>query len=91
MNLKVNVFTYNGMFVSLEGNKFTDYTAEFIEWTEDPGITKCICSDGKERLIPSICLWAEDGGRPELPEQDTKKAREVVKKSGFYIGKPSKS
>lgn len=47
-------FEYDGFGVSgKEG--FAPYLIEsFIEWTNDPGIAKFKCSDGKERYIP-VC------------------------------------
>lgn len=53
--MKVLCFTYNGFYGSLTGG-YARYTAEFLTWTEDPGITRCKCSDGKERLIPTFAL-----------------------------------
>ncbi len=52
---KVEKFSYNGFAVQGFGTE-TDYTAEFVSWTQDPGIALCRCSDGKEREIPSCCL-----------------------------------
>lgn len=64
----VKNFMYNGLFVQgLSG--YAGYTATFKEWTEDPGIAVCKCSDGKERLIPSCCL---DGFKEDAyPKQNT--------------------
>lgn len=52
---QVSKFTYNGFFVNFHEG-LADYTATFKNWTTDPGIANCNCSDGKERLIPSCCL-----------------------------------
>lgn len=82
MAYKVEKFEYNGFCVKAPKggwNQIADYTAEFIEWTNDPGVAKCTCSDGKERLIPSCCLKNDD----TLPEQTyTKKV---------LFGQPSES
>ena len=52
MKYQVIKFKYNGFGVTfLTG--YATYTAEFKQWTNDPGIALCTCSDGKERLIPS--------------------------------------
>jgi hypothetical protein len=51
----VEPFIYNGFSVQ-SSKKPVNYTAKFINWTQDPGIVVCECSDGKERLIPSCCL-----------------------------------
>jgi len=51
----VENFVYNGIFViPKKGN--APYTAEFRNWTNDPGVAVCMCSDGKARLIPSCQL-----------------------------------
>ena len=66
---KVEKFNYNGfaVFAPKGGwNQFEKYTARFKEWTNDPGIAICVCSDGIERKIPSCCLHGEN--RP--PKQD---------------------
>lgn len=65
---KVIVFVYNGFFVDHpRGDKvIADYTAEFVEWTNDPGIGVFKCSDNRERLIPSCSLI---GDLSSLPEQ----------------------
>lgn len=51
----VGPFIYNG-FMVLPNKKPTNYTAQFKEWVQDPGIALRICPDEKERLIPSCCL-----------------------------------
>lgn len=54
-NIKIQNFLYNGfMGQSLEGE--ANYTATFKEWTNDPGIAVCICSDGIERRIPTFAF-----------------------------------
>jgi hypothetical protein len=66
---KVEKFIYNGIFVSAPAggwDQFADYTATFKEWTNDPGIVLCACSDGLDRKIPSCCLHGGD----KLPKQD---------------------
>lgn len=84
MIYKVEKFLYNGFMVSYprgaKAGDETKYTAEFIEWTNDPGICECKCSDGKNRLIPSCCLI---GDKSELPQQSMKNKQ--------YFGKPSYS
>lgn len=78
-NMRVKKFEYNGFYCrSLKG--YAKYTAEFKEWTEDPGIAICICSDGIERLIPSCQLEGFDYS--SYPEQ---------KKTGLLFGVPSHS
>ena len=73
MNYKVQNFDYNGfMVLNLPGE--TDYTAKFIEWTNDPGIAKCECSDGNIRFIPSCQLI---GCKKELPKQEYEKAPDI--------------
>jgi hypothetical protein len=79
--MKVEEFTYDGFMVHSPAiTRLMPYTAEFKEWTLDPGIAVCTCSDGVERLIPSCCLV----DKPELPVQ-------VTSHTGFYFGKPSTS
>lgn len=64
----VNNFSYNGIYgYHLPGK--APYTATFIEWTNDPGIGRFQCSDGKERLIPTFAL---EGDRNGLPPQSYK-------------------
>lgn len=75
----VKKFEYNGFFVSFTGGE-ADYTAEFKEWTPDPGVAICICSDGRERLIPTCALVGVMHG--DLPEQP---------KTGVFFGEPSRS
>lgn len=65
----VEKFLYNGFCVNPPKGgwgQIVEYTADFIEWTNDPGIAKCKCSDGQERLIPSCCL---KGDKSNLPQQ----------------------
>lgn len=64
----VKNFMYNGLFVQRLGG-YAGYTATFKEWTEDPGIAVCKCSDGKERLIPSCCL--DEFDKDAYPKQNT--------------------
>lgn len=78
-HFKVENFNYNGIVVTSRKGE-ASYTAQFKEWTNDPGILIGICSDGKERLIPSCCLI---GDRSELPKQDMK--------NKTIFGKSSKS
>ena len=64
--MKIRNFEYNGFFGRcLPG--YAPYTGEFVEWTNDPGIAKFSCSDGKTRLIPS---YAVEGGLPKKPDPD---------------------
>jgi hypothetical protein len=63
---EVENFSYNGfMGQRLPGKAL--YKAKFIRWTSDPGVGAFICSDGKERLIPTFALVGDHSG---LPEQD---------------------
>lgn len=66
MEYQVENFKYNGFMVQPEPG-LTNYTATFKNWTNDPGIALCECSDGQERLIPSCCLI---GDKNNLPKQD---------------------
>ena len=79
---KVEKFKYNGFMVNAPKGgwgQMTDYTATFVSWTSDPGIAKCLCSDNKERLIPSCCLI---GDKSNLPIQN---------KTGVLFGIPCHS
>lgn len=76
---KVKNFSYNGFFVSFAGGE-ASYTAEFSEWTKDPGVARCKCSDGRMRLIPTCALIGVMHN--DLPEQE---------KTGMLFGTPSKS
>ena len=66
MVFKVKNFVYNGFYTETKPG-LANYTAEFKEWTNDPGIAICKCSDNQTRLIPSCCLI---GDTTLLPEQD---------------------
>ena len=63
---QVENFKYNGFSVQSKPG-IANYTAKFKNWTNDPGIALCECSDSKERLIPSCCLI---GDKTNLPKQD---------------------
>lgn len=79
MEYSVENFKYNGFMVtSLKGN--AKYTAKFLNWTSDPGIIKCSCSDGVDRLIPSCCIIGFKSS--DYPKQE---------KTGVIFGQPSKS
>jgi len=74
--MQVQNFSYNGFSGQLKDG-LTPYTAEFLKWTDDPGIAKCKCSDGKVRLIPTFALL---GFRhADYPKQ---------KKTGVIFGTP---
>jgi hypothetical protein len=53
--LTITNFTYNGFFGKTL-NGLTKYKARFNQWTNDPGIVLCDCSDGKQRLIPTFAM-----------------------------------
>ena len=53
--LQVRKFEYNG-FCGKTMPGLTPYTAEFKEWTSDPGVALWTCSDGEERLIPTFAI-----------------------------------
>ena len=81
---QVQKFIYNGFAViPPKGGwgQIAEYTAQFKEWTHDPGIMKCKCSDGKERLIPSSQLI--DSKEEDFPKQDMSKK--------VLFGEPCKS
>ena len=66
ITFEVENFTYNG-FVGRHLPGKASYTATFVEWTDDPGVATFLCSDGKERLIPTFALIGDQSG---LPKQD---------------------
>lgn len=68
--MKVKNFSYNG-FSGRKLDGFATYTAEFKEWTDDPGVAKFTCSDGKERLIPTFAIEVEDRNFPPQPKTKT--------------------
>jgi hypothetical protein len=53
--MKVHNFSYNGFSGKLFDD-FAEYTAELKKWTTDPGVGLFVCSDEKERLIPTFAL-----------------------------------
>lgn len=77
----VENFMYNGLFVQRQVG-YAGYTATFKEWTEDPGIAVCECSDGQERLIPSCCLHGFNYDAYTKQNTDNKVG---------YLGSPSRS
>ena len=79
--MKVKNFVYNGLFGG-PTKGYAKYTAEFKEWTEDPGIAICTCSDGKERLIPTFALKGFDPEKYPKQNMDNK---------FMYVGTPCKS
>jgi len=66
ITFEVENFTYNGFGGQHLPGK-APYTATFVEWTNDPGVATFLCSDGKERLIPTFALIGDQSG---LPKQD---------------------
>jgi hypothetical protein len=77
--LKVRKFDYNGFCGKLH-KEYTDYTAKFEEWTNDPGIAVFSCSDGENRLIPTFAIegWKSE----DYPKQP---------KTGVLFGAACKS
>ena len=53
--MRVRNFTYNG-FYGQELKGYAPYRATFKEWTDDPGVAICVCTDGVERRIPTFAL-----------------------------------
>ena len=76
----VEEFTYNGFMGTHNPTIVMPYTARFEEWTTDPGIAVCLCSDGERRLIPTYAL--RDVDHDDLP---------VQQKTGVLFGVPSNS
>lgn len=58
---QVENFKYNGFFVEHKKG-IASYTATFKNWTNDPGIANCTCSDNKERLIPKHGIHSTSNG-----------------------------
>ena len=73
-------FVYDGLFVESKKGFAKYKVVSLVEWTNDPGIGKFLCSDGKERLIPSCQLTKEFLSK--LPKESVK---------GVLFGQPSKS
>ena len=67
--LKVRNFEYNGFCGKLLDG-YTSYTANFKEWTSDPGVATFTCSDGEDRLIPTFAMEGEElpAGVPKQPK-----------------------
>jgi hypothetical protein len=86
--MQVIDFVYNGFTVAMK-KSVASFTAEFKEWTTDPGVANCKCSDGRERLIPTLALV---GFRiDDYPPQNKSKAKKATRKFGVYFGIPSTS
>lgn len=79
MEYEVKNFIYNGFYVEFKKGK-AKYKAKFVEWTPDPGIAKCACTDDKERLIP--CCQLVGFKLDDYPKQE---------KTGVLFGVASKS
>jgi hypothetical protein len=79
----VKNFSYNG-FMGQVLSGTAPYTAEFVEWTLDPGVALFQCSDGEVRLIPTFAL---EGNRSALPRQDYAK----LGGKKVYFSLPAKS
>ena len=84
--MKVLGFRYNGITARIAG--IAEYTAEFIKWTDDPGIAVCQCSDGKSRNIPTCCLVGFI--EKEFPNQILPDYRiKELDRCGIIVGSPS--
>lgn len=82
LELEILNFEYNGFYGKLIGGE-AEYTAEFKEWTNDPGVGVFICSDGKERLIPTFAIKPLETVK-SLPKQSYEHGM-------LLFGAPSKS
>jgi hypothetical protein len=82
-------FSYDGIFVRPKAGLAT-YTAEFVKWTDDPGIAIFKCSDGKDRKLPACQI--QDFDIKRHPEQILPQRRLDERKAcGFIIGEPCHS
>jgi hypothetical protein len=62
----VRKFYYGGFMGHVE-DTLANFTAEFIGWTDDPGVGIFKCSDGRFRTIPE---YAIAGDLPQIPKID---------------------
>lgn len=83
--VRIRNFHYDGFGGQLREG-YAPYTlTTLIRWTLDPGVGLFLCSDGKERLIPSFVL-------PKDYPDWVKPADAPAKYSPlFYVGTPSQS
>lgn len=72
-------FEYNGFYGRVKEG-VAAYTAVFVKWTGDAGVGVFLCSDGKERWIPTFAL-------PEF----NMSAHPVQDKTGSFFGLSCKS
>lgn len=86
MDYSVQNFVYNGFFVQLLQNKAKYTVDSLINWTNDPGIGLFLCSDKKERLIPTCCL-----SKDFLQTQKTRPKLDPFKGKGVLFGQSAKS
>jgi len=87
--MKVLKFTYNGITGKL-GPGAADYEAEFLKWTDDPGIGVFSCSDGKERKIPTCAVVGFNDD--DFPKQElSKEALRQRSVFGIILGEPCHS
>ena len=86
MESKIKNFNYNGFFVeSLLG--IAPYKAiKLVKWTNDPGIGEFLCSDGKNRLIPSCQLSIEF-----INSQPPRIKLDPFTGNGVFFGSPAHS
>lgn len=77
---QIQRFTYNGFMGNTQPG-LAKYTAKFNSWTNDPGVAKMDCSDGKQRLIPTFAII--DYKKDDFPQQDYSKK--------VLFGQPSKA
>jgi hypothetical protein len=83
---QVQNFTYNGFYVTSRMGIASYKVEKLINWTKDSGIGLFLCSDKKERLIPTCQLSREFLN--ELPPQPK---LEPLKGDGVLFGTPSNS
>lgn len=86
--MKVKNFSYNGLFVNPMAG-LAPYTAQFVKWSDDPGITICKCSDGEKRRIPSLMLIGFSKRKHPAPSYPH--VREHLRNHPVYYGKASHS
>ena len=81
-------FKYDGFGVESFNTVASYKIDKFIKWTNDPGIGKFLCNDGKERLIPTCQL--NEYYLIELPKRPNLNCF-GPNATGTLFGNPSKS
>jgi hypothetical protein len=80
--MQIYDFTYDGIMCQVLKST-APYSITFKEWTNDPGIMLCECSDGVNRKIPT-CTLKDTSKLSKIPNQDKSKSIVIGYKSSSF-------